>query len=152
MLIRSSDCLDGLFFKTGLLEDLQGVGFADVIETSVAEDHLHRNDRGVFVAEFDDLFRDCRGNCLVQADRQCAHAHDVNRICAELFFLDRESQGEIAFQQDFIQQIIGRTVGKHVVDRFVEIVFQRFGVRVPRQQIAGIELEDLESIFKSCRQ
>lgn len=123
---------------------MQGVGFADVIETSVAEDHLHRNDRGVFVAEFDDLLRDCRGNRLVQADCQCPHAHDVNRIGAELFFLDRESQGEIAFQQDFIQQIVGRAVGKHVVHGVIQVLRQRCGARVPRQQIAGIELKDLE--------
>ncbi len=145
MELPPSNGLDGLLLKARLLEDLQSIGLGDVREAIVTEDHLHRDDRCILVTELHNLLGNRLRNLGVQANRQCARSHDIDGVIAKLSFFNGERQWQIALQQHLVKQVLPCAVNQDVLHRIAQeqLDLVRFGI--PRNDVAGVQLEDLEA-------
>ena len=73
------------------------------------------------------------------------HALTKTLTTAHYLLLNGQSQREIALQHNFVKQVIGTTSFQNIVHGGKEVLLQLICVGIPRQEVAGIQFEYLES-------
>ena len=143
-----------------LLEDRGEVALGDVaLKGAVAEDDAAF--LGVGRGELVTPLHDPQGQWLGigrldlrrEAGEEHAAADAFHLFARDLLRLDRDAEIEAGLEEDVVDEIVVGAVGLNVVDRFGDRRGDILRGRIPRLDIAGVELEDAEAevTLKQCR-